>query len=283
VLRGGSAQGFANRSGLPEPTEVETMSAAPVITAPRTSAIRDRLAPISMERVGGVAALLLAAGYVVILPLFATVGAPPVGAQARLEYHSTGTAVWWGIVALSVLTDLLFVPIAASLYAALRRFGQPAMLVATTFTLLFVALDLAVLWPAKVSLIGLGEQYATASPAQRDLLLAAATYPAGVVDSILTSVYSVLTLGIGILTTGLVMLRAGTARATAIIGVLTGALGIASVVETALTGSFAVLVVLASLLTIVWLVLIGWGLLRSRWAVNLGRSPARDRPHRPAA
>jgi hypothetical protein len=242
------------------------LNAAPLVTAARAS-IPDRLAPISMERVGGVAALLLAAGYVVIMPLFATVGAPPAGAQARLEYHSTGTAAWWGIVALSVLTDLLFVPIAASLYAVLRRFGQPAMLIATIFTLLFVALDLAVLWPAKVSLIGLGEQYA-ASPAQRDLLLGAAAYPAAVVDSILTSVYSVLTLGIGILTTGLVMLRAGTARATAIIGVLTGALGIASVIETALTGSFAVTVVLASLLTIVWLVLVGWGLLRSLWAVN---------------
>lgn len=50
------------------------------------------------------------------------------------------------------------------------------------------------------------------------------------------------------------------------IGVLTGALGIASVIQTAVTGSFAFLVVIASLLTIVWLVMIGWGLLRSRWA-----------------
>ena len=245
-----------------------TTNASPLVTPSRTSTITERLAPISMEQVGGVAALLLAAGYVLIMPLFATVGAPPVGAQARLEYHSTGTAAWWGIVALSVLTDLLFVPIAASLYAALRRFGQPAMLVATAFTLLFVALDLAVLWPAKVSLIGLGEQYATALPAQRDLLLAAAAYPAAVVDSILTSVYSVLTLGIGILMTGLVMLRTGVARATAIIGVLAGALGIVSVAETALTGSFAVLVVGASVLTIVWLVLVAWGLLRAQWAVN---------------
>lgn len=253
------------------------MEVATLATVQRSASVPDRLALLTMERVGGVAALLLAAGYVVIMPLFATIGAPPVGAEARLAYHSTGTATWWGIVALSVLTDLLFVPIAASLYAALRRFGQPAMLVATIFTLLFVALDLAVLWPAKVSLIGLGEQYATASPAQRDLLLAAAAYPAAVVDSILTSVYSVLTLGIGILMTGFVMLRSGTARATAILGVVTGVLGIASVVETALTGSFAVLVVLASLLTIVWLVLVGWGLLRSRWAVD--ESPAYgDRP-----
>ena len=240
--------------------------AAQLATTPLTATVAGRFAPISMERVGGVAALLLALGYVAIMPLFAIVGVPPTGAQARLEYHSTGTTVWWGIVALSILTDLLFVPIAAALYGALRRYGQAAMLVATTFVLLFVALDLAVLWPAKVSIIGLGEQYASAAPAERALLVAAAAYPASVIDSLVTPVYSVLTLGIGILVTGLVMLRTGTARATAIVGIATGALGIASVVETALTGSFAVLVVLASLLTIVWLVMVGWGLLRSRWA-----------------
>ena len=253
-------------------------NATPLASAPRTSIFPGPLVRLSMRQAGGIAALLLAAGYVVIMPLFATVGAPPVGAQARLEYHSTGTAAWWAIVGLSVLTDLLFVPIAVSLYAALRRFGQPAMLMATIFTLLFVALDLAVLWPAKVSLIGLGEQYGTAAPAQRELILAAAAYPASVVDSILTSVYSVLTLGIGILCTGLVMLRSGAARTTAIIGVMTGMLGIASVVETALTGSFSVLVVLASLLTIVWLVLVGWGLLRSRWAVSDRGDPADGHP-----
>jgi hypothetical protein len=248
-------------------------SATPLATAPRTSIFPHRLVRLSMSQAGGIASLLLAAGYIIIMPLFATVGAPPVGAQARLEYHSTGTTAWWGIVALSVLTDLLFVPIAVSLYAAFRRFGQPAMLVATTFTLLFVALDLAVLWPAKVSLIGLGQQYATASPTQRDLLIAAAAYPSAVVDSILTSIYSVLTLGIGLLSTGVVMLRSGTARATAIIGALTGALGIASVIQTAVTGSFAILVVIASLLTIVWLIMIGWGLLRSGWAGNQQQGP----------
>jgi hypothetical protein len=44
--------------------------------------------------------------------------------------------------------------------------------------------------------------------------------------------------------------------------------GGAYVLETAHTGSFAVLVAGASLLTIVWLVLVAWGLLRAQWADN---------------
>lgn len=227
----------------------------------RVNGAADAVTPVWILRAGGFAALLLAAGYVATMPLFAIVGAPPEGALARLEYHAAGTTAWWGIVALSVLTDLLFVPVTVALYAALRRSNEPAMLLATSFTLIFVVLDLAVLWPAKVSMITLGEESAMATSSQRALFVVAASYPSAVLDSILTSVYSVLTLGIGILVTGLVMLRGGFGRATGIVGVATGALGIASVVETALSGTFPILVVGASLLTIVWLVLLGRRLL----------------------
>lgn len=146
------------------------------------------------------------------------------------------------------------------------------MQIATAFALLFVALDLAVLWPAKVALITLGQQYATATPAGQAALLAAAGAPAAVIDSLVTSVYSVLTLAIGNLATGLVMLRARFGRWTALVGVATGAFGIASVGETFLTGSFPVLVVVASLLTIVWLVMVGGRLLA------LARQPALPAP-----
>lgn len=218
--------------------------------------------PPWMLTTGGVAALLLAAGYVATMPLFSMVGAPPEGTLERIEYHTTGTTTWWGIVALSILTDLLFVPVSVALYVALRRTSQPAMLVSVGFILLFVALDLAVLWPAKVALITLGDAYATAPPDERASLVAAAGYPSVVLDSILTAIYSVLTLGIGILGVGLVMLRSSFGRVTAIVGVATGLVSIASVAETILTGEFPVLVVGASLMTIIWLILTGYGLLR---------------------
>ncbi len=227
-----------------------------------------RLHPAGMDRIGGVAALFLAAGYVATMPLFAIVGAPPEGALARLEYHTTGTTAWWVIVALSVLTDLLFVPVAIALYTALRRLSQPAMLIATAFIATFVVLDLAVLWPAKVSMLTLGEACGTATIEQRAMLVAAAGYPSTVLDSDLTAVYSVLTLGIGILGTSLVMLRGRFARATAIVGVTAGVVGIASVVETTVTRTFPILVVGASLLTIVWLVLVGRNLVQSRWSLD---------------
>jgi len=228
----------------------------------RAAMVADAGTPAWLMRTGGIAALLLAAGYLATVPLFAVVGAPPTGALARLEYHATTTSTWWAIVALSVLTDLLFVPVAISLYAALRRWNHPAMLLATAFTLLFVVLDLAVTWPSYASLITLGQQYAAATGDQRALLVAAAGYPAAVLSSPLQAIDSILTLSIGILATALVMRRSGLGRAPALAGMATGALGIASVAETALTGSVSLLAIGATLLTIAWLGLVGRALLR---------------------
>lgn len=213
-------------------------------------------------RTGGLAALLLAVGYVATMPLFAIVGAPPEGALARIEFHETGTTAWAGIVSLSILTDMLFVPVAVALYAVLRRWNQPAALVTIAFIFLFVVLDLAVLWPAKVSVITLGEEHAAASLEQQASLVTAARYPAAVLDSPLTAIYSILTLGIGILASGLVMRGVRHWRTTAAVAIATGVVSLASVIEAVVTGTFPVLVVAASLLTIVWLVMVGRGLMR---------------------
>jgi hypothetical protein len=236
---------------------------------------------------GGAAALLVAAGYLATIPLFAAVGAPPNGAEARLAYHAAAGGTWWAIVALSVVTDLLLVPVAIALYVALRRTDQPAMLIATSFTLLFVALDLAVTWPAYGSLISLGREYAGATGAERVALVAAAGAPSAVLGSPLQAFDSILTLSVGILVTGLVMLRGRSRRATngqsggtrsrrardgmgarwfgrapALAGVATGIAGVASVVETAVTGTVSPLAIAASVLTIAWLALVGIALLR---------------------
>jgi len=98
-------------------------------------------------RVGGISALVLGFAYIIIFPLFALVGAPPSGGEAWLKYLAGKTTVWWAILALSVLTDFLYVPVALSLYLVLKRINRNAMLLATAFVGLFVVLDLAVTQP----------------------------------------------------------------------------------------------------------------------------------------
>jgi hypothetical protein len=99
-----------------------------------------------LYRTGGISALALGIAYIVIIALYVPIGAPPSGTEARLAYLAGNRTVWWAILGLSVLTDFLFVPVALSLYVALKGFNRNAMLLATACVALFIVLDLAITW-----------------------------------------------------------------------------------------------------------------------------------------
>ena len=77
-------------------------------------------------RVGGVAALLLGIGYIIIFPLYAHVGAPPHDGEAWFKYLPGKTTVWWMILGLSVFTDFFYMPVALALYLALKGVNRNA-------------------------------------------------------------------------------------------------------------------------------------------------------------
>jgi hypothetical protein len=112
---------------------------------------------------GGISALTLGIAYIIIIPLFAHVGAPPTGGEVWLKYlhwlkYLQGkTTVWWTILWLCVLTDFLYIPVALALYFALERVNRSAMLLASVFVGLFVALDLAVTWANYAALLTLSD------------------------------------------------------------------------------------------------------------------------------
>jgi uncharacterized protein DUF4386 len=216
-----------------------------------------------MYRVGGISALVLGIAYIITIPLYAHVGSLPSGDEARLKYLALNTTGWWAILALSVLTDLLFVPVALSLYVALKGVNRNAMLVATAFVGVFIVLDLAVTWPNYATLITLSSHYATATnDAQRAAYVAAATYAFAVLASSLEAVYSILVLSLGILMIGLVMLKGIFRKSTASLGLVTGILGIVSVAGHLFVSTLSVTIIITSVLTTVWVLLVGYRLLR---------------------
>jgi hypothetical protein len=210
-----------------------------------------------LYRVGGVSALVLGVAYIVTIPLYAHVGPPPSGGEAWLRYLAGKTTEWWAILGLSVLTDLLFVPVALSLYLALKGVDRNAMLVATAFVGLFVVLDLAVTWSNFAALISLGSDYAAAtSDVQRAAYVAAADYASAVLASRLETVYAIVVLSSGILVIGLVMLKGVFGRSTAGLALVTGVLGIVSI-----TG-FGVAIIMNAVVATVWVLFVGYRLYR---------------------
>lgn len=209
-------------------------------------------------RVGGIAALVLGVAYIVIILLYAHVGAPPTGGgEVWFQYLPGKTRVWWAIVGLSVLTDFLFVPLAFALYLALKDANRNAMLLASAFVGLFVVLDLSVTWSHYTSLLVLFSNYSKATDAvQRMAYIAAANYASAVLMSPLEIVYAIVTLSFGILVTGFVMLRGVFNKITAYLGLATGFLGIVSLTGLTLT------IIMNALFATAWILVVGYRLCR---------------------
>jgi hypothetical protein len=209
-------------------------------------------------RVGGIAALVLGVAYIIIVLLYARVGAPPTGGgEAWFQYLPGKTTIWWAILGLSVLTDFLFVPVAFALYLALKEANRNAMLLATAFVGLFVVLDLAVTWSHYASMLVLYSNYSRATDAvQRMAYVAAANYASAVLASPLEIVYAIVTLSFGILVIGFVMLRGVFNKITAYLGLATGILGIVSLTGLSLT------IIMNALFATAWILVVGYRLYR---------------------
>ena len=216
-----------------------------------------------LYQVGSISALLFGIGYIIIMALYVPMGAPPDGSEAHLAYVAGNRSLWWAILGLSVLTDFLLVPVALSLYQALKGINRNAMLLAIAFMGLFLLLGLALTWTNYAVLITLSGDYAGATTyAQRAVTITAASYPSTILKSSLLFVYNSLTLSVGILLTGLVMLKGIFSKSTACIGLITGILGVVAVVGSLLISSLGAIIIVASLFTTVWILFVGYGLYR---------------------
>ena len=217
----------------------------------------------ALFRAAGVCAVVLAVLYVVITALYVTAGLVPADPEARLTYLAANEPAWWAIVWLSVLTDLLYVPVAAALYLALAPVNRNAMQVGAAFLVLFVILDLAITWPNYAVLVSLGGQYAAASAdAQRTVLVAMAVYPTAILDSSLLGSYIILVPGLGALVIGFVMLRSTFGRLAGWLGVVTGVAGVVAVLGPLISEPLGTIAILAAVLTLSWFFVVGLGLLR---------------------
>ena len=212
-------------------------------------------------RVGGIAGLALGIGYIAIIGVYIAIGAPPMNVDERLVYLASHTAAWWWILALSVLTDLLFVPLTLALYATLKGVSRSMMSLAVSCVALFVFLDLALTWTNYAALITLGGRYVSAvSPAEKAAIVAIAAVPAIILESRLLFIYNSLTLAMGMLLAGIVMLKSAFGKLPAYLGIAVGALGTIAVGGPLVFKFLGSLIVLVSLLTMIWASVVGYRL-----------------------
>jgi len=208
--------------------------------------------------------MVLGVTYVVIIVTYVLAGAPPNEAEQWLKYLAERTMAWWTILGLSVVTDLLFVPVAISLFLALKNVNRNAMLAGAGLLIAFAFLDLTVTWPNYASLIGLSGQYtsATNDALRTHVIVTAAQYPAAVLSSSLIGVYAILIPSLGNLIVGLVMLKGDFSKLTAYLAVISGILGVVAVVGPHFARVLGLAIVIGSVFTTVWVFLVGYRLYR---------------------
>jgi hypothetical protein len=208
---------------------------------------------------GGACGIVLGVAYLIIVALYAPIGAPPMSVDALLLYLAKNSSRWWWIIALSATTDFLFIPFAASIYFALRNVNRYLVWLAAACMILFVFLDLAVTWTNYATAMTLGNAYLeAATEIQKSAILTAAEPVGAVLHSKLLFVYNSLTLAAGILLTGIVMLRSTFGKATAYVGIATGCAGVLAVVGSFLTIALNSAIIVASCLTTLWVVIVGY-------------------------
>jgi hypothetical protein len=98
--------------------------------------------------------------------------------------------------------------------------------------------------------------------AQRAGYVAAANYPSAVLVSSLFAVYAILVPSVGILMIGLVMLKGAFSKMAAYVALVTGILGIVSVVGPFFWRTLGTTAIITSVLTTSWIFLVGYRLLR---------------------
>jgi hypothetical protein len=97
---------------------------------------------------------------------------------------------------------------------------------------------------------------------RRQPLLRATNFPLAVLESNLLGVYIILIPAVGYLISGLVMLKGIFSKSTAYLGLVSGILGIISVVGSVFVSFLGVTIIIASFLTTVWVLLVGYKLFR---------------------
>jgi hypothetical protein len=226
-------------------------------------------------RAGGIAAIVLVAGYFATFPLYAVVGGPPPsGSEARLAHYAAHLPGWWGILGLMVFTDFLYLIAWYALHQVLKSTDRNLSLLSLVCAVLFVGLDLAVTWPNHAAMFVLGESYAVAEAADKAAVVAAAGFPAALLDSPLPGVYAIIIPSIGPFLAGVVMWRSNLSRSGAILAFLIGLTGVPSVAGPYVSKSLDLLHVPNALLVMAWFAVVGVRLLQLARAQTAPRVPS---------
>lgn len=125
--------------------------------------------------IGAISGIAIGIGYIIITIAYTQAGFPlPTDALSWVNYLSGNYNLWWTIIWLSIITNLLYLPYAYTLFELLKINHSVKLLISLILFTLFVFLELSITWSKYPSLLDLVSKYHSVSDGEMKLIYLAA-------------------------------------------------------------------------------------------------------------
>jgi len=213
-----------------------------------------------LYRMAGFSGIAIAIGYVFITAGFTISGVPlPKGAEAWVAYMAGKSNIWWGIIWLSIITDILYLPVAAGLYTLLKNVHKGMILISVALCTLFVVLELSITWSNFPAIIELVNRYGLATTeTQKALYLSTIEYASSVFQTPVNGFYTIFIPSIAVILFSIVMLKSAKfSKVVSYVGLLSGILNAFSVIGGLFSSTLELIVIPGSVLALIWKFAVG--------------------------
>ncbi len=143
--------------------------------------------------IAGCSGIVIAVGYAFLPIAFAISGFPlPSEASQWVTYLEGKTNIWWWIIWISIITNILYLPFAYGLYELLKKNYKALIMISGVLFALFVFLELSITWTNYPAIIELSQKYNLASSeTQKLVILSAIEFASASFQTPVTAFYTI--------------------------------------------------------------------------------------------
>lgn len=217
--------------------------------------------------IGGISGIAIGIGYIIITIAFIQAGFPlPTDAMSWVNYLPGNYNLWWTIIWLSIITNLLYLPFAYILFELLKNNHFIKLLISLVLFTLFVFLELSITWSKYPALLDLVSRYHSISDGEMKLIhLAAIETVSAEFQTPVTNFYMIFIPSVATILACVAMFKTKLAhKSIVIIGFLSAMCNAFGSMGGVFIKPLGNLVVAGSFFVLFWFVGIGIALLRQR-------------------
>lgn len=216
---------------------------------------------------GGISGIAIGIGYVIITGAYTMAGFPlPTDSLSWINYLNGNFHIWWSIIWLSIITNLLYLPFAYAMYELMKKTHAGMLLISLSLFTLFVVLELSITWSRYPALLDLVAKYQSCSDGEmKSVYLAAIETVSAEFQTNVTTFYMIFVPSVATIFSSIALLQTKfTHKLIALIGLISGGCNAIASMGGIFIKPLGNLVVVGSFLVLFWFIGIGIALLKQR-------------------